>query len=133
MGAIRLATAVCNAAVDSIVDSLDGASPGTIKVYTGSAPANPDTAATGTLLVTFTLANPAFGTAASRVAALNAVAMATAVASGTAGWFRAANSAGVAKFDGDVGTSGEELNLSTTVITNGGNVTITSGQITGPA
>lgn len=116
-----------NAMVDAAVDRLDGGTPGTIKVYTGTAPASPDSAATGTLLVTFTLGNPAFGAAASKSAALNAVASSTAVATGTAGYFRAANAAGTAMFDGTVGTSGAELNLNTTSITSGGTVSITSG------
>ena len=133
MGAYRLSTAVCNAVVDAVVDSVDGGSPGTIKVYTGSSPATPDTTATGTLLVTFTLGNPAFGAASSRVAALNSVASATAAATGTAGWFRAATSGGTAKFDGDVGTSGEELTLNTTAIVSGASVSISSGSMTGPA
>lgn len=132
MGNIRLSAGACNAAVDAIVDSLDGASAGTIKVYTGTAPADPDTAATGTLLVTFTLANPAFGSASSRTASLNTVAAATAVATGTAGWFRAANSAGAGQFDGTVGTSGADLNLNTTAITSGTSVSITSGTYTQP-
>lgn len=130
--ALTVSAGAGNAALDALVDSLDGGAPGTIKVYTGSRPASPDDAATGTLLATFTLSNPAFGAAASKSATLNSVASVTAAATGTAGYFRAANSAGTAKFDGTVGTSGAELNLNTTSITSGGTVAITSGTVTIP-
>jgi hypothetical protein len=115
--------------VDAVVDRLDGGSAGTIKVYSGSRPASPDDAATGTLLATFTLSNPAFGSASAKSAALNTVTSVTAAATGTAGYFRAANSAGTAMFDGTVGTSGAELNLNTVSITSGGTVSITSGTV----
>lgn len=127
--ALTVSTSVGNAMVDAAVDSVDGGSAGTIKIYTGSRPASPDDAATGTLLATFTLSNPAFGAASSKSAALNTVASVTAAATGTAGYFRAATSAGVAKFDGTVGTSGAELNLNTVSITSGGTVSITSGTV----
>lgn len=127
--ALTVSTSAGNAMVDSVVDLLDGGSPGTIKVYTGARPATPGDAATGTLLATFTLSNPAFGSAASKSASLNAVASVTAAATGTAGYFRAATSAGTAVFDGTVGTSGAELNLNTTAITSGGTVSITSGTV----
>lgn len=127
--ALTLSAGAGNAAVDAVVDSLDGGSPGTIKVYTGSRPASPDSAATGTLLCTFTLANPAFGAASSKSASLNSVSSVAAVATGTAGYFRAATSGGAAKFDGTVGTSGAELNLNSTSITTGGTVSITSGTV----
>lgn len=132
---LRLATASRSAAADGVVDRLDaGAGAGTIKVYTGSQPANPQTGPTGTLLATFTLNDPAFGAAASGVATLDVdpELTATGVADGTAGWFRAADSDGNAVLDGACGTSGAELNLSTTTISTGLSVSITSGSYTQP-
>jgi hypothetical protein len=50
--AITLTDAVRNLANDAVVDSVDGASPGKLKIYEGGVG--------GTLLITFTLSNPAF-------------------------------------------------------------------------
>ena len=130
--ALTISNGAGNAMVDAIVDRVDGGSPGTIKVYTGSKPASPDDAATGTLLATFTLANPAFGAASTKSATLNTVAAVTAAATGTAGWFRAANSGGTAQFDGTVGTAAADLNLNTVSIVSGDDVEITSGTVSIP-
>jgi hypothetical protein len=52
---------------------------------------------------------------------------------GTAGWFRMWKADGTtAVLDGSVGTSGAQINLNTTSITSGVNVSITSGTITMP-
>jgi hypothetical protein len=47
-------------------------------------------------------------------------------ATGTASWFRITDSAGNAVVDGDVGTSGSDLNLNTVSITSGVQVSVTS-------
>jgi hypothetical protein len=135
----QLSTASKNAACNAVVDSLDGGSAaGTIKVYDGSQPADANTAiTTQTLLATFTLSATAFGSASSGVATLAGVPLsATAVATGTATWFRAASGgtggAGTV-FDGNVATSSADLTLNTTSITSGNTVQITSGTVTCPA
>lgn len=133
--ALRLAAASRSAAADAVVDRLDaGSGPATIEVRTGSQPATPATGATGTLLVTFTLNDPAFGSASAGAAALGVspAVTATGVADGTAGWFRAKDSDGNVVLDGACGTSGAELNLSTTTISTGLSVSITSGSYTQP-
>lgn len=129
--ALSLSVARRNAAVDATVDALDGASAGLLKVYSGTRPANPDTAPTASevVLADFTLPNPAFGAAASGSAALNSVTSVSASATGTATWFRATNSAGTAVFDGNVGTSGSDLNLNSTSISTGVTVSISSGSV----
>lgn len=132
---LRLANAVRSAAADGAVDRLDaGAGAATIKVYTGAQPATPASAPTGTLLLTFTLNDPAFGSAVNGVAALDVTPALTALgaAAGTAGWFRAADSDGNAVFDGACGTAGAELNLTTTAVTVGLEVGISSGSYTQP-
>lgn len=132
---LRLAAGSRSAAADGVVDRLDaGSGPATIKVYTGSQPANPATSPTGTLLLTFTLNDPGFGSASTGAAALSTSPglSATGAADGTAGWFRAADSDGNAVFDGACGTSGAELNLSTTTVSTGLSVSITSGTYTQP-
>lgn len=133
---LRLAAPLATAVANLIATAVDaGAAGGTIKVYTGAQPANPEATATGTLLATFTLTDPAFAAAVSGAADLDADPdlSVTAAATGTAGWFRLADSDGLPVIDGEVGTAGKQLNLSTTSIVSGGTVTITAGTLTQPA
>ncbi|MFF8831372.1 hypothetical protein [Streptomyces sp. NPDC015131] len=133
--ALRLATAVRNAMADAVTTRVDaGAGAGTIKIYTGSQPATANDAETGTLLATFTLSDPSYGAASSGVITLAGTPKTVAAAAtGTAGWFRVEDSTGANVYDGAVGTSGAELNLNTTALNSGVNVTITSGTFTMPA
>ena len=132
--AFRIPNNVRSAACDAVVDLLDaGAGAATIEVRTGSQPATAGDTATGTVLCTFTLADPAFGAASSGVATMASTPRTTTgSAAGTAGWFRAKDSTGATVFDGAVGTSGAELNLNTLTISVGVNVEITSGTVTMP-
>jgi hypothetical protein len=136
--ATRLPTASVNAACDAIVDRVDGGSgAGTIEIRTGSQPASANDAATGTLLVTITCADPAFGAAAAGVATLDCdpVLEANAVADGTAGWGRLKDSTGATVMDGSVTATGGggQITLATTAITTGVAVQLTSGTFTVPA
>lgn len=109
---------------------------GTLLVYTGSQPTDANTAVSGqTLLVTLTFQSTAFagaaasGAAGSRVvtATANAITSGTCVATGTAAWFRCLKSDAVTVvLDGSVGTSGADLNFSTTAFTSGAVVSISS-------
>ena len=64
--ALSLSTAARNAGVDAIVDLIDGGSgAGVLRIYSGSKPAGPGSSATGTLLLAYTLSDPAFGSASS--------------------------------------------------------------------
>lgn len=132
--AVRLSESLADDLADAVDTAVNaGGSAGTIKIYTGSQPATADTAESGTLLATFTLADPAFGAASGGVITLAGVPLTVAAAdTGTAGWFRMETSGGTNVLDGSVGTSGNQINLNTTSITNGVNVTITSGTITMP-
>lgn len=133
---LRVAVAARNAGLDAIFDRANaGAAAGTIKIYTGAQPATADTAESGTLLVTFTLADPAFSAAASGVKDLDADPdlSATAAATGTAGWARCEDSDGNNVFDGSVGTSGADFTINSTSITSGQTVNLTLGSITDPA
>lgn len=126
---------------------------GILKIYSGSQPSSPDVAASGSLLCSITLSAGAhvagafgngleFGTAAS--GAISKAAGATwsgvAAASGTAGYFRLcanATDAGGAsttlpRVDGSIGTSGADLNMSSTTITSGQTYTIDTFTITLP-
>lgn len=135
---LRLATSARNASVQGIGDLFDAHAtlPGKIKVYTGSQPANPNTAATGTLLATFTLADPAFDAPASGTRALDATPVLEDVgdADGIAGWFRGLDGGDNAVCDGTVTATGGggNLELNTINISIGLIVRITGGSMTQP-
>lgn len=127
-----MATNMTNAVNNSRATALITAagSGATIKIYTGAAPTNCDTAVTGTLLVTLTIAG-VLGTATTGVLTLGTVTSGTAAATGTAGYARFATSGATALFDlTSISTSGADLNLNSTSISTGGTVAVTSGTIT---
>lgn len=135
---IRFPVASRNAGLDTQLDRADaGAGPATIKVYTGAQPADGDTAESGTLLVTFTCADPAWGAAASGIKTLDADPdlSATAVATGTAGWARMEDSTGANVVDGSVTATGGggDFTVVSTSITTGQTVNLLTGTITDPA
>lgn len=130
----NVATVSRNAALDAALDLTDaGASPGYIEIRTGSRPATANTAATGTVLSTITLNDPAWAAASGGSKALDVTpepSDASADNTGTAGWGRVYDSTGAAICDGTVGT---EFTLTSSSITSGQPVTITAGSITFPA
>lgn len=132
----RIATSARNAAAAAVGLLLDaGSGAGYIEIRTGAQPATPNTAATGTLLATLPLSDPAFGAAATGVITANAITPdSTADASGTAGWFRAYDSSGAAVIDGTVTVSGGggDMILSSVAVIAGGVVTVSSWTITMP-
>jgi hypothetical protein len=137
--ATRLSNAAAKAACDAIVDLIDGgAGAGTIKIYTTAQATDPDTAiGAQTLLGTLTFSDPAFGNAADANPGGRATASAitddsSADATGTAVWFRCADSNDVAVIDGSCGTSGADMNLNTVAIVAGAAISITSHTITMP-
>jgi hypothetical protein len=135
--ATRLSTAARTAAADAVVDLLDaGSGAATIEIRSGSQPATANTTATGTLLATFTLADPAFGAASSGVATMASTPRTTTgVAAGDAGWFRAKDSSGTAVYDGSVTATGGggQIELATVTISVGLTVELTSATVTMPA
>jgi hypothetical protein len=100
-----------------------------LRIYDGSRPATGG--AVTTLLAQLTCNATFAPAAAAGVLTLNAITGANASASGTATWFRIVQSGG-ANFvlDGSVGTSGSDLNLTTTTIVSGQPVSVTSVVIT---
>jgi len=128
--------------VDSLLNQ------GEIRIFSGSAPADANTATTGTLLVTINSSTgsgfhcyfqntASSGTMSKRGNTWDGVAVAT----GTAGYFRycantsddnGATTTGV-RLQGAVATSGSELNMSSTSITSGATTTIDTFDITMPA
>lgn len=91
--------------------------PGAIlRFYTGARPANVAAPITGTLVATLTCNETAFGTVSNGVLTANLIASAAAVANGTITHFRLFRSDGTtAVIDGDVATSGADLNLDNVV------------------
>ena len=130
---LSIANAVRTTRNDVLVDALDaGSGAGTIKIYSGTRPATANAAITGTLLATVTLADPAFGASSSGVATLSDPDSVTAVATGTATHFRAADSTGATVCDGDVTATGGggDLTLATTSIVTSAAVDVTGGTFT---
>lgn len=121
---------------DSVVDAIDaGAGAGLLRIYSGSAPATADTAASGTLLAELTMSDPAFGAAADVNPGARATASAitddsSANATGTAGYARIVDSDGNNPIQLTVGVGSGELQLTTLSIVSGQPVTVTSLTIT---
>lgn len=133
--AVTISDAAANALVDAVVDRLDlDTPPGVIEIRTTPRPADPDAAATGTLLATLTFSNPAFGAASSRVATANSITDdSSADDTGTALYARMeTGTAGTAVIDCSVGTSGEDINFNSVSFTAGDAVSITSLTVTYP-
>jgi hypothetical protein len=97
---------------------------GLLRIYSGTRPATGGTVTT--LLAELPLSATAAPAASGGSVTFNAITAATAVATGTASWFRVTTSGSAHVIDGDVSTSGSDLNLSSTSIVSGGNVSITS-------
>ena len=101
-----------------------------IRIYDGTQPANANTAiTTQTLLVSLPISG-SFGTDSNGTITLSAVTSASAVATGTASFFRIVKSDGTTVvMDGSVGTTDADMILNTTAIANTQTVAISSGTI----
>jgi hypothetical protein len=115
----QLAIAGRNASIDAVNTQLNG---GTVEIRTGTAAAI-DSAPTGTVLATFTIAATAFAAASSGTSSANAISDVTAGASGTAGHYVAKTSGATASRNGTVGV---ELTINNSSVTSGDTVSITS-------
>ena len=129
---MKIAQVTGQAALNAITALLNN---GTMVVYSGTQPTNPDTALSGnTALVTGTLSATAFGTATISGGYAQANASFTSTTptisvSGTASFARWYETGGsVAVMDWTVGTSGTDITVPTTTFTNG--VTLTLGAFT---
>jgi len=128
--AIAYSTALRNARLNQVTASVDaGSGAGLLRIYDGTRPATGGTATT--LLAELTFSDPSFGAASGGVLTASAITQdAAANATGTATWFRVVDSAGTFVMDGNVGTSGSDLNLNSTSISTGVAVSITSFVLT---
>lgn len=117
-----------NAQMDAITTFAGNS--GKLRIYSGTRPATGGTATTQLAELT---CNATFAPSSSGgVLTLNAItADSSADATGTASWFRLLKSDGTTiVMDGDVGTSGSDLNLNSTSLTVGGTVSVTSYVLT---
>jgi hypothetical protein len=130
---LRITPAVANLMLDAGIGTTTNS--GFIRIYDGTIAATASTAVGAqVLLAELTLNADSFPAAASNALTANAItADASANANGTASWFRMLLSNGTTVvMDGTVSTSGADLNLNTTTIVLGANVSISSAVITQP-
>ena len=126
--ALAYSTAIRNAMLDAVTTGAGGSA--LLRIYDGTRPA---TGGTATTLLAELTCNATFAAGASSgVLTLNSITQdSSANASGTATWFRIVKSDGTTfVMDGNVGTSGSDLNLTTTTIVSTQPVSVTSFVIT---
>lgn len=137
---IRMNNALRDARWNNIFNSGAGVSAfdnGVLEIRTGAQPADADTAASGTVLVTINLPADAMGVSSSGVIAKSGTWQdLTADASGEAGWFRIRNAGDTLRLDGTitstaVGTG--DMLLDNTNIAAGQQVTVSTFSLTDPA
>lgn len=110
--AISISASVANSMAAALATAIGSGA--LIRIYSGSKPATPETTATGTLLATVTISG-SFSASGGSITAADPASV-TPAASGTAGYFRVLTSGATAILDGTVGTSGADMNLSSTAI-----------------
>ena len=130
MATMRLSTAAGNAVLSALLAQFDaGSGPATVKIYTGTMPATPDTALAGqTLLGTLTCSDPS-GFVATKMLTFGSITQDSAAdADGTATWARIADSTGAAVIDVDVTSSAGSgtIKLNTVAIRAGGPIQLSS-------
>jgi hypothetical protein len=127
----KVAVTAKNAGLDAKYTTAIGAS-GLLRIYSGTQPTNPDTALSGnTLLAELALSSTfAPGASSGVLTASTITADSSADNTATATFFSLLTSGGVRKADGTVGTSGADLNLNTTSIVSGAQVSVSSLTIT---
>lgn len=125
---LRYAADLRNAKLDAITAFVGNAA--LVRIYDGTQPATGGTATT--LLAELTCGTPFAAAAAGGVLTVGAITQdPSANATGTATWFRVVKADGTTHcIDGTVGTSGADLNLTTTSIVSGQPVQIISFTIT---
>lgn len=129
---LRKNTATINEQAELLGSLWDG---GTLEIYSGTQPGDPNSAATGTLLVTITIPNPAFGAASGGVVTKAGTWSDTAVATATAGYARFISADTLKTMDipvSNIPGSGMLL-INLIDITTGNTVTVISLTITEPS
>lgn len=125
--ALAYSTTVRNGMLDQITSAI-GAS-GLLRIYDGTRPASGGAATT--LLAELALSATAAPAASGGVLTFSSITQdSSANATGTATWFRLVTSGGTFVVDGSIGTSGSDLNMTTTAIVATQPVQVTSFVIT---
>lgn len=128
---LRVDDAVRSAVVNVIRDAIDaGAGPGLLRIYAGAKPGTKGAAPAGLLLAELTLADPCGVTTTGVLNFTVPFSDTSANNSGTAAFFYLCTSTGAYVCEGDIGTSGSDLNLVTTSIVAGQPVQVTSFSFT---
>lgn len=139
--ASSISNVAARAACDAVVDLVDGgAGAGLLRIYSGTIPADADTAlGAQVLLAELTMSDPAFGAAADANPGGRATASAitgdtSANATGTAAFYRLVDSNGTTIVQGSVTATGGggDLQLNSVAIQSGAAVTVTSFTLTMP-
>lgn len=127
---IGINATIRNSMLNAIRDALDaGAGAAKLRIYNGTRPATGGSATT--LLAELTCSDPSAANASGGVLTFSAITQdASADATGTATWFRLVDSTGAHVLDGDCGTSGSDLNLTTTSIVATQPVSVSSATLT---
>jgi hypothetical protein len=110
---------VANIAVNNFINSGVVVPRGYIEIRTGNMPSSPLFSATGILLATLQLNDPPFASFANGIAVAGPIDDGTAIAAGTAGWFRLYNRDRLPVLDGTAGFSGSDLELAVPALTIG--------------
>jgi hypothetical protein len=129
---LKLSNTAVNTGIDAITALLND---GYLRIYDGTQAADAGTAiGSQVLLAELRFNATAFGAGSAGVATGNSItADASANNTGTATWFRALKSDGsTIVMDGNVNTTGADLNLNSTSITAGATVSVTSFLLTQP-
>jgi hypothetical protein len=127
--ALKLSDAARNAMLDGLTATIGSGA--VLRIYTGTRPATVATAITSQVqLAELALSTPAAPAASGGVLTFSPITQDSAAdATGTASWYRIIRGS-TAIMDGDVATSGADLNINTTSIVVGGPIQITSFVIT---
>lgn len=130
--ALRKNNDTVNEQADFLGGLFDG---GTLEIYSGSQPADPNDAPAGSLLVTIDLPSPAFNAAVGGVISKAGTWQDVATGAGTAGWARMISADTNKTLDLSVSTAGGGGNaiISASAISIGNTVTVTSCSFTVPA
>lgn len=127
--AIRKKNSMINAEADYVADLFAG---GTLEIYSGAQPADPNSAPSGTLLATIDLPDPAFGAAAGGVISKSGTWQGSVVSTATAGWGRFISADETTSFDVSIGEAATDLIIDDEDLVTGGIVTVTAFTFTVP-
>jgi hypothetical protein len=128
--ALRKNNDTVNEQADFLGSLFDG---GTLEIYSGGQPADPNSGPSGSLLVTIDLPTPAFIAAVGGVIAKSGTWQEVASGTGTAGWARMISVDTLKTLDFTVGESGTDAIINDDAVISGNTITVTSCTITVPA